>query len=127
MRAREFINETRKAQGDVPDDLKNKSQGMIRMRDQGGYDRFYHMNRMGMVLAMANGQDEKPIKDVDPASFAEKFNIAFPYTDIEELMMFQAIATIPTDSKELVKRSKSQESGDTNITSPVSNWNKKKK
>lgn len=125
MRAREFINEA-KSKGEVPADLKHKSQGMLAMRDVGGYDRFYHMNRIGMVLAMANGADKKAIQGVDPASFTEKFNVAFPYTDIEELMLFQAVATVPTDSHELLKRSKSSEASDTNVTSPVSNWNKKK-
>jgi hypothetical protein len=125
MRAKEFVIEA-KAQGDVPDSLKGTTNGMVRMRDVGGYDRFYHMNRMGMVLAMADGSNSKAIPGVDAASFSEKFNIAFPYTDLEHMMMFQAMATIPTDSKELVKRSKSKEAPDTNVQSPVSNWNKKK-
>lgn len=125
MRAREFVIEA-KSQGDVPDSLKSTSKGVVRMRDVGGYDRFYHMNRMGMVLAMADGTNKKAVPDVDPASFTEKFNVAFPYTDAEHLMLFQAMATVPTDSKELVKRSKSVEASDTNTTSPVSNWNKKK-
>lgn len=116
-----------KVKGDVPDDLKNKSQGMIAMRDVGGYDRFYHMNRLSMALAMADGANKKGIQGIDPASFAEKFNVAFPYTDLEDLMMYQAMATVPTDGHELAKRSKSKESPDTGITSPVSNWNKAKK
>jgi hypothetical protein len=125
MRAREFVIEA-KAQGEVPSSLKGTSNGIIRMRDVGGYDRVYHMNRMGMVLAMADGKSKSAIPDVDPASFAEKFNVAFPYTDVEHMMMFQAMATIPTDSNELVKRSKSEEEPGTNVQSPVSNWNKKK-
>lgn len=124
MKIRDLF-EGKKAQGAVPDELKNKTQGMIRMRDVGGYDRFYHMNRISMALAMADGSSKKGIPGVDPASFAEKFNVAFPYTDLEDLMMFQAMATVPTDGKELVKRSKSIENPDTGVTSPVSNWNKK--
>jgi hypothetical protein len=119
--------EGKPSKGPVPDDLKNKSQGMIAMRDIGGYDRFYHMNRLSMALAMADGANKKAIQGIDPASFVEKFNVAFPYTDIEDLMMYQAMATIPTDGHELAKRSKSKESPDTNTTSPVSNWNKKAK
>jgi len=116
-----------KTKGAPPEDLVNKSQGMIAMRDIGGYDRFYHMNRLSMALAMADGANKKAVQGVDPASFVEKFNVAFPYTDIEDLMMYQAMATVPTDGHELAKRSKSKESPDTNIQSPVSNWNKSKK
>jgi hypothetical protein len=36
------------------------------------------------------------------------------------------MATIPTDGKELEKRSKSQEPKDTNTVSPVANWQAKK-
>lgn len=124
MRAKEFISEANTI-GKLPKDLENASQGSIRMRDKGGYDRAYHMNRIGMAVAMADGKNKKAV-DMDAASFAEKFNIAFPYTDIEELMMYQAMATVPTDGNELARRSKSKEASDTNIVSPISNWMKKK-
>lgn len=120
MRAKEFISETNII-GKIPKDLKNAGQGSIRMRDRGGYDRAYHMNRIGMAVAMADGKNKKPV-DMDAASFAQTYNIAFPYTDIEELMMYQAMATVPTDKNELAKRSKSIEASDTNIVSPISNW-----
>ena len=122
MRAKDFIVER---DGKMPKDLVDKSQGSVRMRDAGGYDRTYHLNRIWMATAMADGRSTKAV-DMDSASFVEKYNVAFPYTDAEHLMIMQAMATIPTDSKELAKRSKSEESKDTNITSPVSNWNKKK-
>jgi hypothetical protein len=111
--------------GEMPKDLVDKSQGAILMRDQGGYDRTYHLNRIMMATAMADGSSKRPV-DMDSASFVEKHNVAFPYTDVEHLMMMQAMATIPTDSKELAKRSKSIEPSDTNIQSPISNWNAKK-
>ena len=125
MRAKEFVFEA-KPIGKVPQDLVDKSQGATIMRDVGGYDRTYHLNRIWMAAAMADGASKKPV-DMDSASFVEKYNVAFPYTDIEHMMVLQAMATIPTDGQELAKRSKSQESDDTYITSPVSNWNKKKK
>jgi hypothetical protein len=124
MRAKEFVNEA-KPGGKIPKDLEDKSQGAIRMRDVGGYDRIYHMNRIGMAVAMADGSSKKAV-DMDSASFVEKYNVAFPYTDAEELMMYQAMATIPTDGTELAKRSKSKEANDTNITSPVADWRKNK-
>jgi hypothetical protein len=121
MRASEFIFESG---GKMPSNLKDVHQGSVRMRDVGGLDRIYHLNRIMMASAMADGQNTRPV-DMDDSSFIEKYNVAFPYTDVEHLMMMQAMATIPTDSKELAKRSKSVEPKDTNIVSPVANWNKK--
>jgi hypothetical protein len=124
MRAKEFIKEAR-ADGKVPDNLKQSAHGAIRSRDVGGYDRTYHLNRLWMAAAMADGQSKRPV-DMDAASFVEKYNVAFPYSDLEHLMLLQAMATIPTDSKELIKRGKSEEPADTYTTSPVAQWNKKK-
>jgi hypothetical protein len=118
MRAREFITE---AEGKMPDRLSSAHQGSVRMRDVGGYDRTYHLNRIWMAAAMADGSSTRPV-DMDSASFVEKYNVAFPYTDIEHMMLLQAMATIPTDSKELAKRGKSEELKDTNKVSPVANW-----
>jgi hypothetical protein len=42
------------------------------------------------------------------------------------MMILQAMATIPTDSKELAKRGKSEELPNTNTVSPVANWMGKK-
>lgn len=122
MRANEFINE---AVGSMHPDQISVGQGATKMRDIGGYDRTYHLNRIWMATAMADGSSKKAI-DMDSSSFIEKYNVAFPYTDIEHMMVLQAMATIPTDSKELAKRSKSKEPDDTNAVSPVNNWMKKK-
>ena len=117
MKIKDIIVETR--EGAVPKEWEEKSMGgVVRMRDMGGYDRTYHLNRIMMATAMADGRSTKPV-DMDAASFVEKYNVAFPYSAMEELMMFQAMATIPTDSKELVKRGRSQENKETNISSPV--------
>lgn len=125
MKIKEIIVETRK-DGAIPKEMEEKGLGgVIRMRDVGGYDRTYHLNRIMMAAAMADGQSEKPV-DMDGASFVEKYNVAIPYSDAEELMMYQAMATIPTDGKELVKRGKSEESPDTNTTSPLSPRKKNK-
>jgi hypothetical protein len=123
MRAKEFVVEG-SAEGTIPDHLNHAHQGSIRMRDIGGYDRTYHLNRIWMATAMADGKSKRPV-DMHSASFVEKYNVAFPYTDLEHMMVLQAMATIPTDSKELAKRGKSQEPPDTNTLSPVSKWNKK--
>ena len=117
MRAREFINEA-KPRGKMPKELSHANKGATIMRDIGGYDRGYHLNRIWMATAMADGSSKKPV-DMDSSSFVEKYNVAFPYTDVEHMMILQAMATIPTDSKELAKRSKSQEPTDTNAISPT--------
>lgn len=124
MRAKEFVSEAT-SKGKMPKGLYRAHQGSMSMRDIGGYDRTYHLNRIWMAAAMADGQSTRPV-DMDSASFVEKYNVAFPYTDIEHMMLLQAMATIPTDSKELAKRGKSEEPKDTNVVSPVSNWMKKK-
>ena len=123
MRAKEFVIEGR-GDGKMPGELNDAHQGSMRMRDVGGYDRTYHLNRIWMAAAMADGKSTRPV-DMDSASFVEKYNVAFPYTDMEHMMLLQAMATIPTDSKELAKRGKSVEPKDTNTVSPVANWMKK--
>jgi hypothetical protein len=122
MRAKEFINE---AEGKIHPDFAKATQGVTRMRDVGGYDRTYHLNRIWMAAAMADGKSGKAV-DIDTASWSEKYNVAIPYTDAEHLMVMAAMATIPTDGQELQKRSKSVEPDDTYTISPVNNWNKKK-
>jgi hypothetical protein len=79
-----------------------------------------------MAAAMADGRSKKPV-DMDDSTFVEKFNVAFPYTDIEHMMLLQAMATIPTDGQELTKRSKSKEPEDTNTVTPFPDRKKLKK
>jgi hypothetical protein len=126
MRAKEFISEAGKP-GKMPKELKQVGKGgETRMRDVGGYDRVYHLNRIWMATAMADGKSKKPV-DMDSSSWAEKYNVAVPYTDEEHLMVLQAMATIPTDGQELNKRSKSVEPEDTYTTSPTADWNPRNK
>jgi hypothetical protein len=121
MRAREFIIETT-SEGDMHPHHATVQQGVQKSRDVGGYDRIYHMNRMWMATAMADGKSKKPVK-MDSASWTEKYNTQHPYTQEEYNMFRQAEATIPTDSKEVSAWSKSSEPHDTHKVSPTSNWN----
>jgi hypothetical protein len=126
MRAKEFITELSvKPGGKRRADHVAVGQGSLLARDVGGYDRTYHMNRLLMAAAMADGSSNKAV-DMDDSSFVEKYNVIFPYTDMEHMMMMQAIATIPSDSGELDKRGKSEEPADTHTVSPVANWMKTK-
>lgn len=93
-------------------------QGVDRMRDVGGYDRVYHLNRMMMAMAMHDGKGNHTV-DMPPESWIEKNNSAHPYTDQEHDMVQGAMKTIPTDGKAVQKRSKSEEPKDTNRASPV--------
>ena len=119
MRAKEFLSELSvKPAGSMHQHHIDAGQGYTLARDVGGYDRTYHLNRMGMAMAMADGRSKKPV-NVDPSSWVEKYNVYFPYTDMEQMMVNQALATIPSDAQEMEKRGKSKETKDTNITSPV--------
>ena len=119
MRAKEFLSELSvKPSGKMHSHHVDGGQGYMLSRDIGGYDRIYHLNRIMMAAAMADGRSHKPV-DMDGSSWVEKYNVAFPYTDMEHAMMMQAFATVPSDAGELEKRGKSKEPDDTNIKSIV--------
>jgi hypothetical protein len=115
MRAREFIVET---EGSMHPHAQAASRGTHKTRDVGGYDRTNHLNRMMMATAMADGKSKKPV-EMDEASWVEKYNTAHPYTEEEHNMIHQAMATIPTEHKQVVPFSKSAEMHDTHKVSPV--------
>jgi len=115
MRASEFLTE---GEGKIHDHHSQATQGVMRVRDVGGYDRVYHMNRLWMAMAMADGKSKDAV-DMDNASFVEKYNTVHPYTEEEYNMYVAATKTIPSDQKTIVPYSKSQEPEDTNKQSLV--------
>lgn len=115
MRAKEFINEASKS-GKLHKNQVAATKGVFKARDVGGYDRTYHMNRMMMAMAMADGTSQDAVI-MDYDSFAEKYNTIHPYTIEEYNMMVAAKKTIPTDFEEVVPYSKSKEAEDTNTKS----------
>ena len=117
LNAHQKISET-KPTGKIHSRALDGGQGYMLHRDIGGYDRIYHLNRIMMAAGMADGKSKKPV-DMDPDSWVEKYNVVFPYTDLEHAMMMQAFATVPTDIGFEEKRGKSEEPKDTNKTSPV--------
>ena len=129
MRAQEFITEnkierhpekeTSKTQPGLNPDHAAPMQGVHKARDVGGYDRIYHMNRLWMAMAMADGKSRKPV-DMDAASWTEKYNTIHPYTEEEENMVHQAFATVPSDHKHEVAHKKSTEPEHVHKVSPVS-------
>ena len=120
MRAREFVAEDRT--GEIPGGHDNAMPGAWRMRDNGGYDRTNHLNRMMMAAAMHDGRDKKaiPREKMDPASWIEKYNTAHPYTDEENNMIVGAMKTIGSESKHQITNHRSLETPDTHKVSPVS-------
>jgi hypothetical protein len=125
MRATEFVFESHKIIGKVKKRAGAVQQSVQKSRDKGGYDRTNHMNRLWMATAMADGKSRKPV-DMDAYTWVEKYNTQHPYTEEEYNMFRQAEATVPTDSKDVIPWSKSEEPKDTHVTSPVSNWMTKK-
>jgi len=117
MRAREFVTEERA--GKIPGGADNAMPGARRIRDNGGYDRTYHLNRMMMAVACHDGKDTKAIKDMDPGSWVEKYNTAHPYTKEEDNMIVGAMKTIGADHHHQISDHRSTETPDTHKVSPV--------
>ena len=89
-----------------------------RARDVGGYDRIYHMNRLMMAMAKADGKSTRAV-DSPAETWFEKYNTAHPYTKEEENMLKSAMKTVPTDGKFVSKWGKSKEHDDTHRVSPT--------
>jgi len=101
------------------------SKGAIRSRDVGGYDRVYHMNRIGMAMAMADGKNTKAV-DSPSETWFEKYNTYHPFTKEEDNMVKAAMKTVPTDGKEVSKFGKSVEPDFVHKVSPVAKPKKNK-
>jgi hypothetical protein len=115
MKINEVIVEGR--DGKKPDHFTSDT-GQWKFRDQGGYDRTYHLNRIMMATAMADGKDEKPL-DMDQSSWVEKYNVAHPYSEVEHKMLKQAFATVDSEVDHVEPDHKSKELPDTHLISPV--------
>ena len=111
MRAYEFLNEHK---GKMNKRYEQATQGVMASRDIDIFDRTYHLNRMGMAMACADGINTGPIIDMDEGSFAAGYNTIHPYTEAEYNMMIAASRTMPTDKHSIVPFSKSLEPEDTN-------------
>jgi hypothetical protein len=93
---------------------------IYRTRDVGGYDRVYHMNRLMMAMAKADGKSTKPVDSATETWF-EKYNTVHPYTDAENKMVKAAMNTVPTDGKMVSHDNKSREGKDVHRVSPHHN------
>ena len=102
-----------------PDHEAVHADNVYRARDVGGYDRVYHMNRLMMAMAKADGKSTKAV-DSPAETWYEKYNTIHPYTDAEHKMVQAAMNTVPTDGK-IVSKGNSTEPKDTHKTSPHRN------
>ena len=121
MRAKEFLSEINNGKGfetKLDPDHSNVMKGASRSRDVGGYDRVYHMNRLMMAMAMADGMSTGPIKSAHSTWF-EKYNTMHPLTQEEDNMIRAAMKTVPTDGKHVSNYSKSKEADGANVVSAV--------
>lgn len=116
--AEQHTGKIRKKQADV-------QQGVIKSRDADGIDRFYHMSRIGMALAKADGMSTNPV-DMDSESWIGKYNTEHPYTEAEWKMFKAAHNTVPSDTQEAMPWTRSKEPDDTHRVSPVPNRSKLK-
>lgn len=115
MKINEIISE---ATTSMRKGFDNAQRGSFRARDTGGYDRTYHMNRLMMAMACADGKSSKAV-DSPADTWFEKYNTLHPLTKEEENMIKAAMKTVPTDGKEFGKFGKSVELDSVNKVSPV--------
>jgi len=117
MRAREFIFEERA--GKIPGGAHQEMLTVRTMRDAGGYDRTYHLNRIMMAAACHSGKDTNAVVGMDAGSWVEKYNTAHPYTQEEDNMIVGALKTIGAEHHHQVSDHRSTEHADTHKVSPV--------
>lgn len=100
------------------------SRGLHKFQDIYGRDRFYELYRVMLATAASNGIDPLP-DNLDAESWAGRYDIAAPITDIEAKMLKQAYKKIGSKHIDLHNGdNRSMELPSTQIMSPVA---KKKK
>jgi len=119
VRAKEFIAEEK--EGKLHPEHEAVMQTTRTIRDNGGYDRISHLNRVMIAAAMHNGKTKKaiPRDQMDPNSWVEKYNTAHPYTKEEDNMIVGAMKTLGADHKHLISDHRSLEPEGTHKVSPV--------
>jgi hypothetical protein len=102
MKIKDIISEDRK--GKLPPGAAENSRSITRFRDNGGYDRTNHLNRVMMAAACHDGKTDLALsaETVDPASWVEKYNTAHPYTEQEHNMLHHAYKAIGVEINDAV-------------------------
>ena len=132
MRAQEFTRQqlselSVKPSTPLNKDLDQHGQGVYLARDVGGYDRVYHMNRLWMAMAMADGKTNGKIPGAATSSWSEKYNTIHPFSDADDMKIQAALKTVPSDHGHISSKDhKSREHDDVNKKSPVAKPKKNK-
>lgn len=98
---------------------KYASRGLHKFQDLHGRDRFYELYRVMLATAVSNGKDPLP-NNIDAESWAGRYDIAAPLTDVEAKMLKQAYKKIGSKHIDLHNGdNRSMEMPNTNSVSPV--------
>jgi hypothetical protein len=115
MRAHEFLIE--KHTGKIGQRRSQATVGLNKFRDVDLADRVYELNRVMMAAASTDGTF---VPDMDHESWAGRYNVAMPYTDVEQAMLEKAFQAVGSDFEDLNHGDlRSQELESTNTASPV--------
>jgi hypothetical protein len=115
MRAHEFLIE--KQAGKIGQRKSRATVGLNKFRDADLADRVYELNRVMMAAAATDGTF---VPDIDNESWAGRYNLAMPYTDVEQRMLEKAFQAVGSEHEDLNRGDlRSQELASTNTTSPV--------
>jgi len=118
MRAREFLME--KHVGKIGQRKSQATVGLNKFRDADLADRFYELNRVMMAAAATDGTF---VPDIDHESWAGRYNVATPYTNVEQAMLEKAFRAVGSDYEDLNRGDlKSKELESTNKRSPVTGF-----
>jgi hypothetical protein len=115
MRAHEFLIE--KQTGKIGQRRSQSTVGLNKFRDADLADRAYELNRVMMAAACTDGTF---VPTIDNESWAGRYNLAMPYTDVEQRMLEKAFQAVGSEHEDLNHGDlKSKELASTNTTSPV--------
>lgn len=115
MRAQEFLVE--KHTGKIGQRRSRATVGLNKFRDVDLADRVYELNRVMMAAASTDGTF---VPDMDHESWAGRYNVAMPYTSVEQDMLEKAFQAVGSEFEDLNHGDlRSQELESTNTTSPV--------
>jgi hypothetical protein len=115
MRAHEFLIE--KHTGKIGQRRSQSTVGLNKFRDADLADRAYELNRVMMAAACTDGTF---VPTIDNESWAGRYNLAMPYTDVEQRMLEKAFRAVGSEHEDLNRGDlKSKELDSTNKRSPV--------
>ena len=115
MRAHEFLIENQV--GKIGQRRSQATVGLNKFRDKDLADRVYELNRVMMAAACTDGTF---VPKIDHESWAGRYNVAMPYTDVEQDMIEQAFRAVGSEYEDLNHGDlRSQELESTNKRSPV--------